>query len=66
MNSLRLTKTIMDALTVTGATKTYPGAPQPIFKNIDLALPRGEAFVVLGATGSVNRPSYVRWRSLKN
>lgn len=52
MNSLRLTKTIMDALTVTGATKTYPGAPQPIFKNIDLALPRGEAFVVLGATGS--------------
>lgn len=42
----------MDALTIRGATKTYPGAPHPVLKDIDLSLAQGEAFVILGATGS--------------
>lgn len=42
----------MSALTVTGATKTYPGALAPVLSGVDLTLTPGEAFVILGATGS--------------
>lgn len=42
----------MRALTITGATKTYPGAPAPVLDNVDLTLAPGEAYVILGHTGS--------------
>lgn len=42
----------MPALTITGATKTYPGAHHPVLDGVDLTLTGGEAYVILGATGS--------------
>lgn len=42
----------MRTLTVSSASKTYPGASSPVFEQLNLTLKAGEAYLVLGATGS--------------
>lgn len=42
----------MTALRFEGVTVTYPGAPGPTIRDVDLAVPEGELCLVVGPTGS--------------